>query len=259
MTRVLVLKIENLCSLVDMRFYSVYFVYCNYNMNLAFYTYFYGSNNNSAFSIPKIPSLTYPCYYFTNNKLMLDIISKHTKWIGIYQDKPTTDDLIESCMIGKHVKVCPYEYDELKDYDYLCYLDSKLDHVKESFVEEFVTKYFIEQNYAILIRKHPFLPGCVWTEYVQAMQEERYVLQSEKYVRYINSQKKKGLEETYDKIPHCACGFIIRNMKHEKLHEICDMWYSNIQECGIQDQIPFFFVRQLYSEYIYPFAEWPFV
>lgn len=230
-------------------------------MNLAFYTCFFGSNKNPAFVIPEIPSLTYPCYYFTNNQILLDDINKNTKWIGIYQDKPTTDDLIESCMVAKHLKVCPHEYDELKGYDYLCFLDSKLEHVKESFVEEFITKYFIEQNYALLLRKHPFLPNTVWNEFVQCTQQERYVPQITDYVRYINKQKKRGLTEFFsdDVIPQCACGFLIRNMKHEKTRMICDIWYKHIQECGINDQISFFFVKQLFTGYIHAFAEWPFV
>ena len=93
--------------------------------NLAFYTYFYGSNNNSAFNIPPIPSLKYKCYYYTNNNTIFELL-KNTNWIGIYDDKPTTDDVIESCMIGKHIKTMPHEYTELKDYDFLCFLDSKL-------------------------------------------------------------------------------------------------------------------------------------
>ena len=52
------------------------------NYNLAFYTYFYGTNNNVAFKIPDIPSLKYKCYYYTNNEtIFLNI--KNTKWIGI--------------------------------------------------------------------------------------------------------------------------------------------------------------------------------
>jgi hypothetical protein len=34
---------------------------------------------------------------------------KSTKWIGIYDDKPTNDDLVESCMTGKHIKTSPHE------------------------------------------------------------------------------------------------------------------------------------------------------
>jgi hypothetical protein len=98
--------------------------------NLAFYTYFYGSNNNEAFKIPKLPSLKYKCYFYTNNNTMIELL-KSTNWIGIYDEKPIIDDLIQSCMIGKHIKVMSHEYSELKDYDYLCFLDSKLNQVNE--------------------------------------------------------------------------------------------------------------------------------
>ena len=112
------------------------------DLNLAFYTYFYGSNNNLAFKIPIIPSLKYKCYYYTNNKTIFENL-KDTNWIGIYDDKETSDDLIESCFVGKHIKTMPHEYGELKKYDYLCYLDSKLEHVNEIFVENYITKFFI--------------------------------------------------------------------------------------------------------------------
>lgn len=88
--------------------------------NLGFYTYFYGSNNNPAFRIPEIPSLKYKCYYFTNNSTMIENL-KGTNWIGIYDENPTTDDIIESCMVGKHIKTMPNEYTDLKEYDYLCF------------------------------------------------------------------------------------------------------------------------------------------
>ena len=224
--------------------------------NLAFYTYFYGSNNNSAFNIPPIPSLKYKCYYYTNNNTIFELL-KNTNWIGIYDDKPTTDDVIESCMIGKHIKTMPHEYTELKDYDFLCFLDSKLAKVNETFVENFINKYFIEENYALLLRQHWFINNNIWNEYNESMHQPRYVMQSEQYKKYIENQVAKGLSETTDK--HCAGGFLIRNMKHEKIVELNNTWYQHIQECGIQDQISFFFVKQLFSDYVYPFTEIPFV
>lgn len=47
-------------------------------------------------------------------------------------------------------------------------------------------------------------------------------------------------------------------MKHEKINEINTTWYQDIQECGIQDQLLFFFVKQLF-DCIYSFVEQPFV
>jgi hypothetical protein len=226
-------------------------------VNLAFYSCFYGDNNNPAFAIPAIPSEKYPCYFFSNNLFLINVVKKHTKWIGIWQDKPITSDLVESCNMGKHIKVCSHEYAELNKYDYLCFLDSKLDKVNDVFVEEMIQKYFIEQNYALILRKHPFLPGSVWNEFINSMEQPRYITQCERYVNYINNQKKRGLSETVEK--NCACGFQIKNMMHEKINELNDVWYKHIQECGIQDQISFFFVKQLYEDYIVATPDWPFV
>ena len=227
------------------------------NYNLAFYTYFYGSNNNPAFRIPIIPSFKYKCYYFTNNSTIIKNL-KGTNWIGIYDEKPTTDDIIESCMVGKHIKTMPNEYTDLKEYDYLCFLDSKLEKVNEKFVENFITKYFIKQNYALLLRKHWFI-NDLKSEYNLSMKQERYRLESKKYKNYITNQVNAGLSVLTPQQKHCACGFLIRNMKPEKMIEINTTWFKHIQECGIQDQISFFFVKQLFYDYIYPFTEIPFL
>jgi hypothetical protein len=224
--------------------------------NLAFYTYFYGSDHNPSFKIPELPSLKYKCYYYTNNQSIFGML-KDTNWIGIYIDISINDDLIQSCMIGKHLKTMPQEYNELKEYDYLCFLDSKLDKVNEQFVEDFIHKYFIENNYALLLRKHWFVHDNVWNEYNESMKQKRYKMQEEQYKNYIQKQINNGLSEITEN--HSACGFLIRNMKHDKMIEINAEWYKHIQECGIQDQISFFFVKQLFNEYILPFTEIPFL
>jgi len=224
-------------------------------MNLAFYTYFYGDDNNNRYGFPIIPSIKYKCYYYTNNiKLFKEL--ENTNWIAIFHNIPVTDNIIESCMVGKHIKTKPHEYKELKNYDYLCFLDNKKDKVSEIFVENFIDKYFIKENYALLLRKHWFINDNIWNEYNESMLQDRYYLQKEKYINYINGQINNGLSETTTN--HCACGFLIRNMKHEKIIDINNTWYNHILECGIQDQISFFFIKQLFDEYILPFTEIPF-
>jgi hypothetical protein len=225
-------------------------------LNLAFYTYFYGSNDNPAYKIPELPSTKYKCYYFTNNNSIFEK-SKDTDWIGVYDNKPTNDDLIESNMVGKRLKAMPEEYIELQNYDYLCFLDSKLGKVNEDFVENMIDTYFINQDYALLLRKHNFINDNVWNEYNESMKQERYIMEKEKYKKYIQKQLDTGLSVDTDK--HCQCNLLIRNMKHSKIIDIDNMWYQHIQECGIQDQISFFFIKQIFNEYILPFTENPFV
>lgn len=229
-------------------------------MDLAFYTYFYGSNKNTAFSIPELPSSKYNCYYFTNNERMMHYL-KETKWIAVYDDKPTTDDMIQSNMVGKHIKTMPHEYAVLRKYAYLCYLDSKVEKVNDLFVESHITKYFIDQNYALLLREHEFVAPCVWNEYVESiMHQQRYRMEGQRYLDYIRGQlTTSGLSQITKQ--HAQCGFLIRNMRHPKTNEISTTWYRHIQECGIQDQISFFFVKQLFAddECILMFPEYPYI
>jgi len=226
-------------------------------MNLAFYTCFYGTCSNAAFSIPPLPSTKYNCYYFTNNESMLDKLNP-TGWIGVLdnENKEQTDDVNRSCMMGKYVKTQPHLYKELKQYDYLCFLDSKLEKVRETFVEELIERFFIQGGYALLLRHHWFLGNNVWEEFHESMWQQRYLVEYDQYVKYIEKQLSSGLSETTGY--HCACGFLVRNMKHPVIHELNETWYQHIEECGIQDQISFFFVKQLFDCYIHAFREVPF-
>jgi hypothetical protein len=223
--------------------------------NLAFYTCFYGELNNPAYKIPELPSETYDCYYFSNNKDLLKLLDG-TRWIQIFDNKEVTDNPLVSTMQSKQVKVCPEDFDVLRKYDYLCYLDSKLDKVSESFIEDMIQRYFINNNYALLLRNHVFLDGSIWNEYSESMKQERYAQEKEKYTLYINQQLQTGLRDTTEE--HAQCGLLIRNMKHRNMTKINRTWYSHIQQCGIQDQISFFFVKQLFANDIRMFKEIPF-
>jgi hypothetical protein len=86
---------------------------------------------------PELPTMKYKCYYYTNNSALLNEILK-TKWHPIFVNVILKDDIIESNFYGKHIKTCPHKYKELKHYDYVCFLDSKLDKVSIDFVEDFM-------------------------------------------------------------------------------------------------------------------------
>ena len=218
--------------------------------NLAFYTYYFGNENNR--NIPPVPSLKYDCYYYTNNQLLCAKLQK-TKWKTIFIDKKTTDETNESNMFGKHIKSCPDKYEELKQYDFLCFFDDKINTTNENKVEEYIERYCIEQNYAFLIKEHCFLKHSVYNEFKESMNQYRYRIEAERYLNYISNQKNKGLSDVTEK--HCQTGFIIRNMRHRKIDMIDHTWYEHIQECGIQCQIAFFFVKQLFPpEDIYIFT-----
>jgi hypothetical protein len=237
-------------------------IYINYNkkegfdtnLKLCFYTCFYGSDSNKAFNIPPIPSNKYKCFYYTNNKLLLEKL-KESKWIGVYDNVITQDDIIESCMAGKKPKVLPHTYKELNEFDYTCFYDSKFGLINEIFLEIMINKYLIQENYALLVREHPFIKGDIFHEFNESMLQDRYIMQKDQYTTYINKQLDNGLNKITK--THATCCVLIRNMKHPKIKDINNTWYKHIEECGIQDQISFFFIKQLYKDVIYIFNESP--
>ena len=226
------------------------------HINLAFYTCFYGSKENPAFSIPSLPSDQYDCYYFTNNKIIFEALQA-TDWIAVWDDVPTTDDLIEAPMVAARVRVKPSEYKELQPYDYLCFLDSKLDKVNELFVEGHIKEYFINRNYALCLREHWWMSGNVWEEAYYSIGQARYRKQWKVISDYIKSQIKAGWEQITDK--HCATGLLIKNMRHKQTKDLEDVWWDHFQLGGTQGQITFFFVKQMFKEWIYIFRDNPFV
>jgi hypothetical protein len=225
-------------------------------VNLAFYTCFYGIEDNVAFKIPPIPSIDYPCFYYTNNQQMFDKI-KETLWIGIYDDKPY-HNYFDSCMDSKNIKAMPHRYKELQQYDYTCYLDSKLGQVNVSFVLDYIETYFVKQNYALLLREHWYNDRNVWSEFFDSMNYERYHSHGDRIRNYIQSQIDAGLKELQPH--HSATGFLIRNMKHPEINRLNEIWYQHILVCGIQCQIAFFFAKQFFPEdCILSFTEYPYL
>jgi hypothetical protein len=204
---------------------------------LAFYTCFYGDGTNIAFKIPEIPSHTYPCYYFTNNEKMMESLGS-THWIPVF-DSIKTNGEIESAMAAKKPKALPMSFPELSGYEYLCYFDSKLT-VNESSVFQEINTY---PNTAMIIQQHDFLKD-VLSEFIEAMKYPRYRAEKSKYKAYMKKQLALGLKASTPK--HAKTGYIIRNMKHKRINEIDKTWYQHIKECGIECQISFFFVKQLF-------------
>jgi hypothetical protein len=78
-----------------------------------------------------------------------------TQWIPVFDNKPASDDVILSAEQAKHVKSCPHRYNELKDYDYLFYFDTK-QTMDEKKVEDLIVECFQKNNFSFVITQHPY-------------------------------------------------------------------------------------------------------
>jgi len=215
-------------------------------LNLAFYSVFIGSKSNIAYAVPIPPSKKYDCFFFSNNTTILEIAGQ-SGWKPIFYDVTPKEEVYESNILAKHVKVLPHLFLDTKTYNYTCYIDSKLAQIDEEIVEDLIQTYFMNGDVSMILRKHWFVQGSVWNEYEESMNQERYVNESERYRNYIHVQLNSGLQENSG--THTECNFILR--KHCPTQEKIDTtWFEHISQCGIQDQISFYFVRQLYQKHI---------
>lgn len=225
---------------------------------LAFVSCFYGDDKNEGYKVPPLPSENYNCYFLTNNPKILELARKD-KWIGVLdnKNKPITDNDYLSSMYSKEIKAAPHHFPFLKDYTYLVYLDSKLPKISVNNIHKLIDKYLVKEPYAILLRKHQLnKDNFIWTEFNESMKQERYKLHESKYKDYIHNQIKGGFKDEVK--DHAQTGFIIRNMKHPRINELNESWYSEIQKVGIQCQIMFFFIQQKFPDIIKVFTEYPF-
>jgi hypothetical protein len=218
------------------------------NTKLAYYTCFFGSQNNYSFLVPPIPSKEYNCYYFTNNK---DIYNKlqSTDFISIFIDNiPIYDDHNKDTMSSKIYRCNPFDIDILKKYDYICWFDNKLEVFDEQ-VENIIYE-LDKSDKSIVFTRHPYSEryNSIWDEFNLSMDTKKYKNEELNYFNYINKMIKNGYNESNKN------GFLYGGINIRKNNEITKKfgldWFNNILECGIQDQLTLYFVSQDYIEHI---------
>ena len=215
--------------------------------DLAFYTCYFGGDFNYSKLIPPIPSLQYDCYYFTNNH---DIYRQleNTQWKRIFMDNiPIHNCHVKDNMSAKELRVCPHRFEILRDYTYLCWLDSKV-QIHEHKVLELIPT-LENSDKIIALSKHDRSNefSSVWDEFHLAMIYDKYRLEKDKNMAYITRQLENGFSE---KIDVHFCSTVTLKKKCDKMIEFDELWYSHIQECGIECQISLSFIQQKYIDYI---------
>lgn len=217
--------------------------------DFAYYTCYFGGNNNFSRLIPPIPSTKYDCYYFTNDKQIYNEL-QNTKWIVIYMDNiPIHNCPIKDTMETKRLRCLPHKFEILNKYKYLCWFDSKL-KVFENKIEELIIKLENDDNKIMVLSKHPYSNNfnSVWDEFNLAMCTEKYLSQKEQNIKYIETQINNGFSEKIN--IHFCGGWVLKNKK--KTEEFGELWYEHIKECGIEDQISLSFIQQKYIDFIIP-------
>lgn len=210
-------------------------------INLAIYTTYCGVTKRKTFKEKTYSK--YPSFFLSNSNEVLSQ-AEDLGWSPLFLDKlePSSDPIISATQ-AKIAKVVPHQFAELSQFDFLLYLDDKVE-IDESKIAELVENLESQQS-PLAMRKHPFLPPNVLFECTEALLQKRYLMQKEMMLNYITEQLWSGLKVTAEHLYWTSV--ILRNMRHRDTIDINNMWYEHIHKCGIECQVSFFFVAQRFS------------
>lgn len=229
---------------------------------IAFVTGYIGTKNHTY--IPNKPP-QYDSYYITDNKWVYARL-KRTQWMPIFIDdimdilskflsnshfiKNKNINKLDKVdknrfytIVSKPLKVYPDQFLP-KGYHYIVWFDSKFD-VNITGTLEAIRNW--KQDKAIMLHKHPFAKN-IEEEFNESMKQKRYVKERYQYIDYIYKNTTKGLSKYHNK--HYQCGYLLYNTNHPETKNIQRTWQQHINNCGINDQISFNFIAQLFDKYI---------
>lgn len=212
-------------------------------MNLAVYSTFCGTDSNAGCIVhPAIQQ--YPCYMFSNNETFLER-AQQAGWIPVLlaQFTPPSEDASVSAHQSKFAKARPDLLPELALYEFTFYTDTKL-KLDVNLFHQCVYDLKVLGS-PIGMREHWFLEHNIWYEFHEAIWQKRYEAQAGQMRDYILRRlKAPAFKPSGDKVHLFATGVILRDMRHPDIKRINQLWEADIEQCGIQCQISFFFVAQ---------------
>jgi hypothetical protein len=212
-----------------------------YKPNLAVYSTYCGTLENLTFCARSYDN--YPAYFITNNAEVLPIAEAHG-WIPLLMTgmEPSNDPIVSATQ-AKVAKALPHRFDVLSQYDFLFYTDDKY-KLAESILPGLAASMRANDS-PIAMKLHPWLKPNVLLEYTESLGQKRYIDQRYMMIEYMSAQLNAGLKVETDRLFTTNC--ILRDMRHPEIAIINETWYRHIQACGIECQVSFFFVAQMFK------------
>jgi hypothetical protein len=208
---------------------------------LAVYSTYFGSNKNKTFNARTVAAGV-DHYFISNNKDILSTVES-AGWIPIFLDMEISINRVLSAQQAKIPKALPHIFPKLSNYDFLFYVDDKIEF--EVSALKSLLEMMRKNEKSIIVRAHPSLHGNILNEFAAAMIQPRYQAQRDQTVDYIDAKLHDGLKLKVENLYWTSA--ILRNMRHPDTIKINEDWYANILECGIECQISFDFIAQKYS------------
>jgi hypothetical protein len=172
-------------------------------------------------------------------------------WNMVYMETPVVSrEPVVSMMQSKIPKVLPHTFDELKEYDFLLWVDDKVKLNLNNI--EVLMQQMLEMDSPMAMSRHMSTDiqlkngeYNVLFDLCTSMYQWRYRTDWDKMIQYITEEIDEGY--TLRSKLYLRSTIILRNMRHQDTIKINNLWYDHILRCGPMCQISFHFVKQRFN------------
>lgn len=204
--------------------------------------------------IPDNPENGIDYYYYTDNMECFEAANQVPRLNAILVPYDGPLDAWANNMKAKRYKVLPHTLEELQDYEYTFYIDSK--HSLDGGTQVPWSVAITEEDLLAILEKPPafglFPHPCesdrhsIFDELKEAYFQYRCRQEIRLHFEYLKTKNPDDLDcERF-----FQCGYLWRDMKNPIVKEICEFWMSEIEKCGVRDQVSFHFVERKYKEHL---------
>lgn len=209
-------------------------------MKIAVYSNFYGGDHLINGNFNPVVAHTYPHFFYTNNAVAHHK-AQGAGWTAISVPTPVSADPAVSNMQCKLEKVMPHILPELRGFDILIYRDAKMKGLDFAMLPKIISRMQAINAVAAFVVH----PRCVIDEVVESMFQPRYLKDRSRIVGYVNEELAAGWAPVCP--IHHGCNISVRNQRHEDTEAMNTTWMRHIERCGVQDQISFHFIAQMFK------------
>ncbi len=204
--------------------------------------------------MPNNPENGIDYYYYTDNMECFELANQVPRLNAILVPYDGPVDTSANNMKAKHYKVLPHTLKELQDYEYTFYIDSKHSLDGELLLPWSVA--ITEEDLVAILEKPPafglFPHPCEFDRHsiFDELKEAYFQARCRQEIRLHFEYLKTKNQDDLDCERFFQCTYIWREMKNPIVKEICEFWMSEIEKCGVRDQVSFHFVDKKYKEHL---------
>ena len=168
--------------------------------------------------IPQAPSGIENCYFYSNNKsLKTEVVFKGWQFCFI-ESKVENGESLASSLLAKKVKFLQIDNANFNNVEHIIYMDSRR-------ISDDIANIIQMNDKGVLLRYEAKFKPTIWHEVEEAKGQERYAMQMDSTIHFINTKLKEGYVAN-NRVMNTGIIAYAMHIRATKIRALCDEVYN---------------------------------